>query len=124
MRKMLYAGLFSALLSGCVRNITPIPPTYPFKIQRHYVYVNDQPGDYDVITIDDMLVTGLKREYCYFTKPAENGEYLFIEDKDCDLHSNRVMVLSRDDLIVSVDTRHLDEKVVGMLDYLLRNHKK
>ncbi len=59
MRKGLYAGLFSVLLGGCARNITPIPPTYPFKIQRHQVFLDSQPGDYDVITIDDVLVTGM-----------------------------------------------------------------
>ncbi|MDO8511459.1 MAG: hypothetical protein Q7S55_04815 [Nanoarchaeota archaeon] len=124
MRKLLYAGIFSALLSGCARNITPIPPTYPFKIQRHPVFVDDQPGRYDIITINDILAPGLKKKYCYFGKRVENGEYLIIEDKDCDLDSDKVMVLSRDDIIVATDTTNLDEKVVGMLDYILRNHKK
>ena len=112
------------LLDGCARNITPIPPTHPFEIQGYSVFVDDQPGHYDIIIIDDILATGLKNKYCYFRKKMEDGNALLIEDKDCDLDSDTVMVLSRDDTILTTDTKPLDEKVVGMLDHILRNHKK
>ena len=124
MRKSLYAGVFSALLSGCARDIKPIQPTRPFKIQGHPVFVDDQPGYYDIITINDILAKGLKNRYCYFRKKTEDRNVLLIEDKDCDLDTDRVMVLSRDNLIVAADAGSLDGKVVGMLNYILRNHKK
>ena len=122
--KLLYAGIFSALLSGCARDIIPIQPTYPFKIQGYPVFVDDKPGYYDIITINDVLANGLKKKYCYFRKKMEDGNVLLIEDKGCDLKSDTVMILSRDDTIIATNTENLDEKVVGMLDYILRNHKK
>lgn len=124
MGKLLYAGILSLLLGGCARDIKPIPPTHPFNIQGHPVLVDDRPGYYDVITINDVLATGLKNRYCYFRKKTEDGNALLIEDKGCDLHTDKVMILSREDIIIAADTRYLDEKIVGMLDYILRNHKK
>lgn len=119
-----YACLFSLLLSGCSRNITPIPPTHPFKIQGYPILVDDKPGDYDIIIINNVLAKGLRKKYCYFYKKTENKEHLFIYDLDCDLDSDRVMVLSRNEIVVATDTKSLDKKVAGMLDYILQNHKK
>lgn len=113
-----YAALFSLFLSGCInKNIPPISPTYPFKIQGYSIFIDDEPGSYDVITIDTQT-------YCYFWKKTEDGDELFMEDQDCDLDSDRVLVLSENEIIVAADTKNLEDKVVGMLNYVLLNHKK
>ncbi len=113
-----YTGLFLMLTNSCVhQNIAPIEPTYPFKIDNYYIFLDDQPGYYDVISIDT-------KKYCYFWKKTEDGDDLFIYDKNCDVYSDRVIVLSGNKIAVASDAKHLDDEVVGMLNYVLRNHKK
>lgn len=115
----LYACLFSALLSSCVQqNLTPIPPTYPFKIEGYSVFIgDDKPGSYDVITIGDYT-------YCYFYKRLEDDGELFIYDKNCDLHSDRVIVMSGNKIMAVADTKHLKIELVLNLDHILQNHIK
>ena len=118
----LYAGIFSMYLSSCAQqHIAPIPPTYPFKIEGYYVFIDNLPGSYDIITI---FSSTKKQKYCYFLKETEDGDYLVINDPDCDLYGDRVIVLSGDKMLVAVNTEDLDKKVAGMLNYILRNHKK
>ena len=108
--------MFSSLLPGCAA-INPIPPTHPFKIQEYNVFVDDQPGSYDIITIGE-------EKYCYFFKKLENNDELFIHDRDCDLDSDRVLVLSGSKIMAAFETENLEKEIVGMLDYLLLDHQK
>lgn len=118
----IYAAIFPLLLGGCInQNIAPIPPAYPFKIQGYPIFVDNEPGDYDVITIRNYQ--GDKR-YCYFRKQMENRDELFIYDWGCDLDSDRVLVFSKNKIIFATDTKHLEDEVVGMLNHILRKHKK
>ena len=114
---------FSSLLpfvlsSGCVGYFPPpVAPPYPFKVGNYFAFVDDQPGSYDVITIGD-------NTYCYFWKKTEDEDDLFIYDKNCDLHSDRVIVLSGIKIMVAADTKDLKTEVVQNLDYILQNHEK
>jgi len=115
-RSKLYAGLFPLLLSGCInQNITP---TYPFKVQGYSLFVDDNPGSYYVISID-------RRKYCYFWKKTEDEDHdLFIHDLGCDLSSDRVVILSGNNIIVASDAKDLEKEVVEMLNSILRNSEK
>ena len=118
-RSKMYTGLFSLFLNDCTnKNIEPITPTYPFKIQGYSVFVDDKPGDYYVIHIN-------QKKYCYFWKQTEDENHdLFINDLGCDSYSDRVLVLSGNSILVASDVKHLDDQVVGMLNSVLRNHTK
>src|SRR3989344_8217287 len=113
-----YAGLFPLLLSGCInQNITTVTPAYPFKVKGYSIFVDDGPGSYYVISID-------RKKYCYFLKKTEDEDDLFIHDLGCDLSSDRVVILSRDNIIVASDTKDLEKEVVEMLNSILRNSEK
>ena len=115
-KNLFYAGMFSSLLPGCAA-INPILPTHPFKIQEYSVFVDGLPGYYDIITIG-------KEKHCYFSKKLENNDELFIHDRDCDLDSDRVLVLLGGKIMAASETKDLEKEIVGMLDYLLLNHQK
>jgi len=106
------------LSSGCVSQYPPpVSPPYPFEIDGYSIFVDEEPGNYDVITISD-------RTYCYFSKKMDDEDYVFIEDKDCDLHSDRVVVLSNDKIILWYDIKTLPKSTRQYLDYILQNHTK
>lgn len=79
--------------------------------------MDEQPGSYDIIAIGD-------KTYCYFWKKMEDDDDLFIYDNNCDLHSDRVVVLSGNKVMVAADTKDLKTEQVQNLDYILRNHIK
>ena len=111
-------SLLPFVLSSCAQtNLTPVRPSYPFKIERYYAFMDEQPGTYDLITINDYT-------YCYYSKKMEDDDELVIFDKDCDLHSDRVVVLSGNKVMVAADTKYLKPEQVQNLDYILRNHIK
>ena len=113
------AAVFTSLtLSSCVDTFPPpVSPPYPFEIKGYSIFIDEEPGDYDVITIGG-------RTYCYFTKKTDDEDYLFIEDKKCDLHSDRIVVFSEDKVIIRYDTKALPPRVGQYLDHILQNHKK
>ncbi|MDP3698287.1 MAG: hypothetical protein Q8R47_01735 [Nanoarchaeota archaeon] len=115
----LFPALVSMIVSsGCVEQFPPpVSPPYPFEIKGYSIFIDEQPGDYDVITIGD-------RTYCYFTKKMDDEDDLFIEDKGCDLHSDRVVLFSRYNIILRYDTQTLPQETRSYLDYILQNHKK
>lgn len=114
MKNVFYASLLSLLSTCSPTIITPISPTYPFKIQDYYVFVDDsKPHSYDKIQIGD-------RTYCYFYQILEDNHELFIYDRDCDRHSDKVLVLDGRKMMVASDTKDFDEKTIGMLNYLLQ----
>lgn len=122
MKNLLYAGLFSIVLSGCAP-IKPIPPAHPFKINGYSVFVDHQPGSYDIMPNIIPPIRG-EEKCCYFYKRLENNDELFITDVDCDLDSDRVFVLSRNKIVAASHIGYLEKEVVGMLNYILQNHKK
>ena len=116
----LFPALFSMIASsGCVEHFPPpVSPPYPFEINGYSVFVDEQPGDYDVITIGN-------RTYCYYSKKMDDGDDLFIDDKDCDLHGDRVVLLSKEGkIILANDTKSLPKEAGQYLDYILQNNKK
>ncbi len=111
-------SLLPFILSSCAQpGLTPVQPSYPFKIGRYYAFMDEQPGIYDVITINDYT-------YCYFSKKMEDDDDLVILDKDCDLHSDKVVVVSKGKAVVAADTKYFKKELVQNLDYILRNHIK
>src|SRR3989344_8483675 len=114
----LAAVLTSLTLSSCVDPFPPpVSPPYPFEIKGYSIFIDEEPGDYDVITIGG-------RTYCYFTKQMDDEDDLFIEDKDCDLHSDRVVLFSKYKLILAYDTQTLPKEAGQYLDYILQKSKK
>ncbi|GEM_PF-5466019 len=104
--------------SGCVPQYpAPVSPPYPFEINGYSIFVDQEPGRYDVIPIGD-------RTYCYFSKKMDDEDILFMEDKNCDLHSDRVVVLSDTKIIIMYDTKALPIRTGQYLDSILQNHTK
>lgn len=114
-----FPTLVSMLVSsGCVEHYPPpVSPPYPFEIKGYSIFIDDSPGFYDVIKIGD-------RTYCSFWKKMDDGDDLFIEDKKCDLHADRIVILSRDKIILAYDIVKLSKNEGQYLDYILQNHKK
>lgn len=115
---------FSALVSmiigtSCVQRYPPpVSPPYPFEVGGYSIFVDEEPGHYDVITIGD-------RKYCYFSKKMDDDDELFIEDKDCDLHGDKVVVLSKDNnIILRHEFKRLPKITTQYLDYILQKHEK
>ncbi|MBI2582376.1 hypothetical protein HYV87_04600 [Candidatus Woesearchaeota archaeon] len=113
----LYTALFSIALSSCAPRINPNVPSDHFKINGYSVYGDDKPGEYYVIHIAD-------RTHYYFWKKLLDGNELLIYDWEGDLESDRVLVMSRDNIIFGVDAKHLEKEIVLKLDEMLLQSEK
>ncbi|MEK6939814.1 MAG: hypothetical protein AABX31_03735 [Nanoarchaeota archaeon] len=115
----LFPTLCSLILSsGCVKSFPPpVSPPYPFEIDGYSIFVDEEPGYYEVIPIGD-------RTYCMFFKKMDDEDELFIEDKGCDLHGDRIVILSKNKIILAYDTKELPKMVGQYLDHILQNHRK
>ncbi|MEK6904870.1 MAG: hypothetical protein AABX24_00560, partial [Nanoarchaeota archaeon] len=88
-----------------------------FKIGQYYDLMDEQQVMYDFITINDYTD-------CYYSKKMEDDDDRVIFDKDCDLHSDKVVIVSKGKAVVAADTKYLKTEQVQNLDYILRNHIK
>lgn len=104
------------LLSGCLQQNVVLPSDH-FKVQGYSVYSGGKPGDYYIVHIGD-------RTHYYFWKKLRDGNDLIIHDWEGDLTSDRVIVLSREGIIIGVDTKYLETSIVSRLDDMLLKSEK
>lgn len=111
-----YAGLLSIILSGCVSGKpAPLFPSQPFRIEGYLMDADQKPGSYDHITIGN-------RTYCYFWKTLKDGNDLIIYDGQCDLDGDRIIILSKDGVVLARDTKDIKKGAAQKLDGILLNH--
>lgn len=111
-------SLAAIVAQGCISNHHPSNYPLPsFPIDTYVVHTGRGPGDNDRLTIGDTV-------YCYYSKKLNNGDYLIIEDGDCDQEKKRVVILSKTGIVVSSDLDNLDEISQDNLEAMVEEASK